>query len=127
MYYFKFFTTLLLALFTSFLFAQSNPEIFVEKKSNTYNLKMKIEEDKSIAFVSIKGYNFDKKNNQNFENKYSYKDLFKKNSGEIVVKELNNETDHMYYTIYIEDTEGVVKSRPSKKIYMSDKRITSKL
>jgi len=125
MYYFKFFTTTLLVLFASFSFAQSNPEIYVESKSDTYDLMMKLEESKSIASVSVKGYNFDKKNNQNFEIKFSYKELFKKNDGVILLQELNKNTDFMFCTVYIEDTDGKIKTLPSKKVFMPSENISS--
>lgn len=117
---FKFYLTIFFSFFLIFAFSQSKTELVVEGGKDNFNVVLKIDESKDIANVYVKGYNFNKVENQNFEYKYSYKDLFKKKSEQINVHALDLNTDYIYYTISIERTDGNTDYLPSKKLVMPD-------
>lgn len=114
----KFYSSFIFTVLICFAFSQTNPELVIEKEGKNYNVILKIEESKDIATVTVKGYNFNKVENQNFEYKYFYKDLFKKKAGPTVVHKLNLDTEFIYYTITIEKKNGAENHLPSKKLIM---------
>lgn len=116
----KFYTTFIFSILAGIAISQSKTELVIEKGNDSYNAILKIEESKDIAYVIVKGYNFNKVPNQNFEYKYSYKDLFKKKTEKINVHELNINTDYIYYSITIEKTDGKVEYLANKRLSMSD-------